>query len=714
MGWKLYKLDSNFGDFANAWDKLNKKLYGNHPLFDSRFVSLLLLYFGSDKEFLCVHTSAGGTIDGMILLRERKFGVWALFAPSQAQVIPVLVYDPVILNSELFKILPGFAVSLELVNQDPSYTVSVQSKISPLFIQKHDLTINVSIDGEFEDYWKSRSKNLQKNVKRYLNRISKENKNLRIEAHVTNPALQSAVLRYGKLESKGWKAAEGTAIHPNNKQGKFYLQMLSSFLEKGQAVVYELYLDNELIGSRLCISNDSILIILKTAYDEECSQYAPGRLLLYFLLKREFSEDRVKSIEFYTNATKEQISWSTGQRRVEHLTLYRSPIVLSVFRSLQAIKHKIKRYSEQQKEIRLVVEKSDNTDITNKGLKKIFELGELENFNLSKSWFDHLAKTGLKENKKPVFYYLKGKSETQVQALLPMVVDYKQRELQSLTTFYSSHYKPLLQNGQVANDLNLIFESIKADEHNWVSINLQLLPKNESVYESLYIALRKAGWVPFRYFFSGNWYLKVNGRSYAEYFESLPSKLRHTIIRKKKKFLEKEGGELRLIEDANELESAIIAYEEIYNSSWKKEEPYPEFIPGLMRILFRENQLRLGIANVGGQPVAAQIWIITGKTASIYKLAYDENFASLSAGTLLTDFLMKQVIDIDKVDVVDFLVGDEPYRENWMSHRRERWGIIAYNPRNMAGKARILVEYGKQIMKGIAPKLVKKYSGNKI
>jgi CelD/BcsL family acetyltransferase involved in cellulose biosynthesis len=54
---------------------------------------------------------------------------------------------------------------------------------------------------------------------------------------------------------------------------------------------------------------------------------------------------------------------------------------------------------------------------------------------------------------------------------------------------------------------------------------------------------------------------------------------------------------------------------------------------------------------------------------------------------LLTALLMEHVIEVDKVAEVDYLIGDDPYKKTWMSHRRERWGVIAYNPRSLAGLA---------------------------
>jgi hypothetical protein len=57
---------------------------------------------------------------------------------------------------------------------------------------------------------------------------------------------------------------------------------------------------------------------------------------------------------------------------------------------------------------------------------------------------------------------------------------------------------------------------------------------------------------------------------------------------------------------------------------------------------------------------------------------------------------MKYVIDCDRVSEVDFLTGADPYKKGWMSHWRERRGIVAYNPKSIIGLALM----GKQMIGG--------------
>jgi hypothetical protein len=151
----------------------------------------------------------------------------------------------------------------------------------------------------------------------------------------------------------------------------------------------------------------------------------------------------------------------------------------------------------------------------------------------------------------------------------------------------------------------------------------------------------------------------------------------------------------------------IADYNKVYATSWKVEEPFPAFIPGLIRSLAAKGWLRLGLAYLDGEPVAAQIWIVAHGRAAIFKLAYDERFATYSAGSILSAHLMRHVLDVDKVAEVDYLIGDDAYKQDWMSHRRERWGIVAYNPRTFFGLVgalkQILGEYRRKLLTYFRP-----------
>jgi len=49
---------------------------------------------------------------------------------------------------------------------------------------------------------------------------------------------------------------------------------------------------------------------------------------------------------------------------------------------------------------------------------------------------------------------------------------------------------------------------------------------------------------------------------------------------------------------------------------------------------------------------------------------------------------MEYVIDIDKVDEVDFLTGNDAYKQDWMSERRQRYALSCVKKHSAKNNAR--------------------------
>ena len=77
--------------------------------------------------------------------------------------------------------------------------------------------------------------------------------------------------------------------------------------------------------------------------------------------------------------------------------------------------------------------------------------------------------------------------------------------------------------------------------------------------------------------------------------------------------------------------------------------------------------------------------LLSPRRTYIFKLAYDEEYAKWSAGTVLTAHLMRHSLEQDRVIEIDYLTGDDAYKKSWMTARRERVGLIAGNPRSARG-----------------------------
>lgn len=69
-----------------------------------------------------------------------------------------------------------------------------------------------------------------------------------------------------------------------------------------------------------------------------------------------------------------------------------------------------------------------------------------------------------------------------------------------------------------------------------------------------------------------------------------------------------------------------------------------------------------------------------GGTAYIHKLAYLEAAKPLSPGSVLSAALFRHVIDVDRVELVDFGTGDDPYKRDWMEAVRPRYRLDMLRP----------------------------------
>ena len=320
---------------------------------------------------------------------------------------------------------------------------------------------------------------------------------------------------------------------------------------------------------------------------------------------------------------------------------------------------------------------------------ELFRSEEQASFDLGAAWFDLLSGHALAADSAARYYALL--DDDGVSCVLPLRVG-DRHQVSGLTTFYSTLFRPLLVP-ELGPDAFALLIRRALDDAGAGSIRLDAMDPQHTSFAVTLAAMQRAGLSAYSYFSHGNWYLPTNGLSFDAYFASLSSRIRNTVRRGEKRLLSDGRGRVEIIMgDPTDLDRAVDTWDRIYAASWKRPEPFPTFMPGLIRLCAARGWLRMGVAYYDGVPLAAQIWIVNSGRAAIYKLAYDQAYARFSAGTLLTARLMRQALDEDRVEEVDYLVGDDGYKKDWMSSRRERQGIVAYDWRRWQGLRGMLVQ----------------------
>ncbi len=216
------------------------------------------------------------------------------------------------------------------------------------------------------------------------------------------------------------------------------------------------------------------------------------------------------------------------------------------------------------------------------------------------------------------------------------------------------------------------------------SVRLQPFRASDLWVSDVERALRLAGFACWHFECGVNWLEPVpQAGGFEAYWAERPSRLRNTVQRARRKLARRSSTSIDIVSEPGEvLSEAIEAYQAVYADSWKGVEPCPQFMPGLLSLAAEQGALRLGLLRLDGEVVAAQVWLVHDGQADIYKLAQRPGFDALSVGSVLLAAMMAHVIDVDRVSTVDFLMGDDAYKKDWMSVRRPLWGLVAFRWRD--------------------------------
>jgi len=676
--WRVHPLSRALGSHLAVWDDLNARRLDNHPMLSGLFVDSLLRHFGDGSEHLCV-LEVGGSAEAMCVLSPRSRWIWTTFRPPQAQLGCLLIFDESALVG-LIEALPGRAAALDLMCIDPRLCGHLAGA-APSFRQHHVRTMAVVVQGGYAEYLASRSSSLRKNLRRFAGAIEADALSPRYETIEDPAGVEAAVLRYANLESRGWKGAGGTALQPGNAQTRFYTDLLVAASQRGQASVHEMWLGSTLAASRLVLRSERMTVILKTTYDESLSRYAPGRLLLAEVLRAMHERGSGHAVEFYTDASADQLSWATDSRCIYDLRLYRSgpagAAAHAAYCMRQLRRHPAPASPRPDSQVDCLTQLAElPPDVV-----RFFDsLVPAHGLQAGAEWFALMQRHCFAKGDSAIFV-LRRKGVPV--AALPLRRDGARAE--ALANFYTAVFEPPIAPWLKAPDLLPLIGAVRAHWPQVASVELGPMNQASQPYMLLHQALAQEGFVIFQAPRLVNWtWPRAPEVGWSQYLAARQGLVRSTVARATQRF-EKRGGRIEIISSNERLEAGISAYETVYAASWKRSERYPAFVRDLMRMAARRGSLRLGVAWLGAEPIAAQLWLVVGARAEIFKLAYDERYKSLSPGTVLTAHLMRRAIEEDNVRMVDYLSGDDRYKTDWMTQRGLRWSLLAHDPRRLYG-----------------------------
>ncbi|HTO60349.1 MAG TPA: GNAT family N-acetyltransferase [Bradyrhizobium sp.] len=319
--WQVHPV-SAFSARAKEWQAINHAS-GATPLLDPRFVAPLLAAFASGDEVLAVLRGDGRPVAMGIFRRNNAF-VWQTLQPANAPLglfvaLPEVVLDAIV--PSLMAALSPTCLILGITQQDPELRSrpAAASRVADLdYIE----TPRISVPASFETYWRGRSKNLRHDVSRQKNRLARQGITAELITLTTRDELARAVADYARIESAGWKGEIGSAVSGEDRQAKFYAEMLGAFAETGEALGCEYAIDGKVVACDLCLLCQETLYILKTTYDESLQGFSPAHLMRHDLFARLF-DGRCAVVEFYGPVKDWHRRLTDERRTMYHLNYYR-------------------------------------------------------------------------------------------------------------------------------------------------------------------------------------------------------------------------------------------------------------------------------------------------------------------------------------------------------------------------------------------------------
>ena len=310
-----------------AWDRLNAAR-GDLPFLAGDAIVSALKILGDGSERLLVGYD-GTRVVAMFLLNPLSKFQWRTFQPSQLPLGAWVADAHLQLLDITRSLLRGplrFCIGLSITQVDPH----VAPRSDDTLDSQHTNYIDtgwIDIDGTFDEYWNARGKNLRQNMRKQRAKLLADGVKLTMQVLRNHADMAPALARYGSLESSGWKAQTGTAIHPDNAQGRFYRELLENASLRGEAVAYQYLFDDRVVAMNLCLMRKDKLIVLKTTYDESIKSFSPAFLLREDELQDIYREGRIKHVEYFGRLMEWHTKLTEKKRNIYHLTVYRWPLV---------------------------------------------------------------------------------------------------------------------------------------------------------------------------------------------------------------------------------------------------------------------------------------------------------------------------------------------------------------------------------------------------
>lgn len=169
----------------------------------------------------------------------------------------------------------------------------------------------VELEGDFERYFKSRSKKTRQQINYYRNRLGREHVGINFWRRGSVDA--DTLCRMFDIHAARWRSKIGIGMFDHQHIRLFFLDLADSLSRRGWLDVAGVDCEGELIGFRFGIRLQGTLFDYITAFHPDYADYRLGSLLLEHVIRGCFDAG-LRRFDFMIGSEPYKEKWATGRR----------------------------------------------------------------------------------------------------------------------------------------------------------------------------------------------------------------------------------------------------------------------------------------------------------------------------------------------------------------------------------------------------------------
>jgi CelD/BcsL family acetyltransferase involved in cellulose biosynthesis len=183
----------------------------------------------------------------------------------------------------------------------------------------------LTLSGKYDEYMNSLSKNFRRNLRRLSGKIELLS-DFEVIFLSSEQARSEHLDWFAEVEASGWKGDQGTAIGKSPDLMSFYAALVQRMAARGWLEWHFLKAEGKVIAAFLGARLQRRLVLLKIAYRDEYSSFAPGNILLNRLIERTYQHGDLDVIDCMTEMSWNQ-NWNMLPNRYFDIHLFRNSII---------------------------------------------------------------------------------------------------------------------------------------------------------------------------------------------------------------------------------------------------------------------------------------------------------------------------------------------------------------------------------------------------